>query len=115
MTEMGQRSLTVEWLPFSALKFDPRNPRQHSPQHVKQIERSVRSFGFNVPALVGKDNTIVAGVGRVLAGRAMGMREFPVIRLDHLTEAQAQAFRIADNRLTEIGRWDERLLAETLN
>lgn len=92
---------------------DPRNPRQHSKAQVKRIARSIRTFGFNVPILVDASGRVIAGHGRLLACRELGWTEVPTITLDHLTEAQRQSFMIADNRLTEIATWDDRLLAET--
>ncbi len=98
--------------PIGLLHPDPRNPRQHSPRQVKQIVRSIQSFGFNVPLLVDKDHKILAGHGRYLAAQQLGMAEVPVIQLDHLTPEQARAFAIADNRLTENATWDDALLGE---
>lgn len=106
--------LAVEILPLASLRPNPRNPRVHSDRQVKQISRSLKSFGFNVPVLIDAEGTILAGTGRILAAKHLGMTELPTIRLDHLTEAQAQAFTIADNRLTEIATWDDRLLGEIL-
>jgi len=91
---------------------DLRNPRVHSSKQVKQIARSIQSFGFNVPILIDKDSKILCGHGRYLAAKQLGMPEVPVIRLDHLTPEQAKAFAIADNRLTENSTWDETLLGE---
>jgi hypothetical protein len=71
-------------------------------------------FGFVAPILTDSKKRIVAGHGRYLAAQLSGRDIVPVIQLDHLTDEQAKAFRIADNRLTEASSWDERLLAETL-
>jgi hypothetical protein len=81
---------------------------------VRQIARSIESFGFNVPVLVDGQLKVIAGHGRVMACQLLGWREVPTICLDHLNEAQAKAFMIADNRLTENSEWDARLLAEQL-
>lgn len=109
---LGQ--LVVVYLALSALVLEPRNPKQHSRRQIRQIARSIETFGFAVPILVDRTNKIVAGHGRYFAAQSLGLTEVPVIRLEHLTEAQAKAFRIADNRLTEISIWDDRLLAESL-
>jgi ParB-like chromosome segregation protein Spo0J len=92
----------------------PKNPRAHTAAQIRKIARSIETFGFNVPILINSQFTVIAGHGRVLACRQLGHSEVPTICLDHLTEAQARAFMIADNRLTEISDWDERLLAEQL-
>jgi DNA modification methylase len=106
--------LAVEYRPLSSLRLDPRNPRIHSPRQIRQIGRSIKAFGFNVPVLVDREGRVVAGHGRVLACQHLGWTEVPTIRLDHLGPEQARAFMVADNRLTETSSWDERLLGETL-
>src|ERR1700692_3237780 len=106
--------LVIEHLPVGSLRLDPQNPRQHSARQIGQIARSIESFGFNVPVLIDRDNKVPAGHGRVQALQRLGRAEVPVIRLEHLTPAQARAFNIADNRLTETASWDERLLGEVL-
>lgn len=106
------RSHTIRWLSVAALSPDPRNPRRHSDRQIKQIQRSIQSFGFNVPILVDGHDRVLAGHGRLLAAQRLGYTQVPVIALEHLTRAQAQAFAIADNRLTEQASWDEALLGE---
>jgi ParB-like chromosome segregation protein Spo0J len=105
--------LTVVYQPIAELTPDPKNPRLHSRRQVRQIARSIETFGFNVPILVDRDHKVIAGHGRLLAARELGWSEVPTIQLEHLTEAQVKAFMIADNRLTEIGVWDDRLLASS--
>src|SRR6202171_965251 len=107
--------LVVEQIPVGLLRPDPQNPRHHNARQIGQIARSIESFGFNVPVLIDRDNKVLAGHGRVLALQRLGRTETPVIRLEHLTPAQARAFNIADNRLTEAASWDDRLLGEILH
>jgi ParB-like chromosome segregation protein Spo0J len=83
------------------LKPDPKNPRVHSKKQVRQIAASIEAFGFIVPVLVDREGKVIAGHGRLLACRELGWSEVPTLCLDHLTPAQARAFMIADNRLTE--------------
>ena len=106
--------LRVVYRQIEDLKLDPANPRHHTSKQVRQIGESIKAFGFNVPILVDRENNIIAGHGRVLAAREIGLSEVPTLCLDHLTAAQARAFMIADNRLTEIATWDDRLLAQQL-
>jgi hypothetical protein len=89
-------------------------PRLHSPRQIRQIARSIEAFGFNVPVLVDANLKVIAGHGRILACQQIGRTEVPTITLERLTEAQARAFMIADNRLTENSVWDDHLLAEQL-
>jgi DNA modification methylase len=112
-TDFRQR-LKIEIVPIEWLKPDPRNPRRHSKKQILQIARSIKAFGFNVPILIDRDGNVIAGHGRLLACRALGMSEVPALCLDHLSPAQARAFMIADNRLAEVATWDDRLLAEQL-
>jgi DNA modification methylase len=87
-----------------------RNPRTHSDTQIAQIAASISEFGFNSPILVDTTNGIIAGHGRLLAARKLGLTEVPVIVLDHLSEAQKRAYIIADNQLALNAGWDEDLL-----
>jgi DNA modification methylase len=86
----------------------------HGADQVAKIAASMAEFGWTVPCLVGEDGELIAGHGRVLAATQLGLTEAPVIVLGHLTEAQRRAYRIADNKLTELGSWDEALLSAEL-
>jgi len=87
-----------------------RNARTHAAEQVAQIAGSIAEFGFVNPILVGEDDVIIAGHGRLLAAQKLGMAEVPVIRLEHLSEIQRQALVIADNKIAENAAWDEELL-----
>ena len=106
--------LTVTYRRITELKPDPANPRRHSKKQIRQIARSIKAFGFNVPILLDREDNVVAGHGRLAACVELGWTEVPTLCLDHLSAAQVRAFRIADNRLSEIATWDDRLLAEQL-
>ena len=106
--------IKVSYLPIAQLELNPRNPRFHSPRQIRQIARSIEAFGFNVPVLIDSKREVIAGHGRVMACRLLGRTEVPTISMQHLSDAQAKAFTIADNRLTENSIWDDRLLAEQL-
>src|SRR5580704_15055796 len=99
--DAGGGQIAVIYRPLSALKLNPENPRQHDRKQVRQIARSIQAFGFNVPILVDLDLKVIAGHGRVLASRELALKEVPTISLEHLSEAQAKAFAIADTRITE--------------
>lgn len=87
-----------------------RNSRTHSDAQVAQIAASIKEFGFNNPVLIDKDDSIIAGHGRVLAARKLALTEVPCIKLGHLTETQKKAYVIADNKLALNSGWDEELL-----
>ncbi len=107
-------NLKIVYRRTDTLRLDPSNPRQHSKKQIRQIAESITVFGFIVPILIDRDGKIIAGHGRVLAARMLDITEVPTLCLDHLTPAQTRAFMIADNRLTEIATWDDRLLAQQL-
>jgi hypothetical protein len=109
-----EKRLRVRLIPLTELKTDARNPRIHPPRQIRRIARSIETFGFVVPVLVDADGNLLAGHGRIGAAKLLGWTDVPGISIDHLTEAQARAFMIADNRLTENSIWDDRLLAEHL-
>ena len=107
--------LAVVWRRIETLRPDPANPRSHSPKQIRQLTRSIGAFGFNVPILVDRTLRIIAGHGRLLAAQELGWREVPTIVLDHLSEAEARAFMIADNRVAESAAWNNTLLTEQIN
>jgi DNA modification methylase len=106
--------LQIVYRRIDELRLDPNNPRKHSRKQVRQLARSIETFGFTVPALVDRDGNVIAGHGRILACRELGRSEIPTIPLDNLSEAKRRALMIADNRLAENAEWNERLLAEQL-
>jgi len=105
----------IETWPLARLQPYARNAKVHGVDQVARIAASMTEFGWTVPCLVAEDGELIAGHGRVLAATQLGLTEAPVIVLGHLTEAQRRAYRIADNKLTELGTWDEALLSAELN
>jgi ParB-like chromosome segregation protein Spo0J len=104
----------IEHWPLARLKPYARNAKTHDADQVAKIAASMAEFGWTVPVLVAADGELIAGHGRILPAAHLGLSEAPVIVLGHLTEAQRRAYRIADNRLTELGGWDEALLLQEL-
>jgi len=101
--------MDVKTIDINVLKPYKHNPKTHPTEQIDKIARSITEFGFLVPILLDTTNNIIAGHGRLLAARKLGMTEVPTISVNHLTEAQIRAYRIADNRLTE-SAWDFELL-----
>jgi len=104
MAQRIERWLIEKLIPWA------RNPRTHSDAQVAQIAASIQAFGFNSPILVDSNAGIIAGHGRLLAARKLGLKEVPVIVLDHLSEAQKRAYVIADNQLALNAGWNDELL-----
>src|SRR2546423_1230800 len=107
-------TLSVVYVSTRNLKAKPTNSRVHTDKQIRQIARSMAAFGFNVPLLVDRNLQVIAGHGRLDAARLLGLTDVPTIQLEHLTESQATAFGIADNKLTESSTWDETLLGQQL-
>jgi site-specific DNA-methyltransferase (adenine-specific) len=104
MTPKIETRLVADLIPYAA------NSRTHSDAQVAQIAASIKEFGWTNPILIDGDNTIIAGHGRLLAARKLGMEEVPAIILDHLTKAQQRALVIADNQLALNAGWDMDML-----
>ena len=92
------------------------NARKHQDEDVGAIESSIEEFNFNDPiGIWGEKNIIVEGHGRLLAAKRAGLKEVPVIRLDHLTDEQRRAYALAHNRTAELSVWDDSKLLEELD
>jgi DNA modification methylase len=102
--------LEIAWRPLGELIPYACNPRTHSDAQVAQIAASIREFGWTNPVLVDGASGIIAGHGRVLAARKLGLERVPVIELAHMSEAQKRAYVLADNQLALNAGWDEALL-----
>jgi DNA modification methylase len=104
----------ISYLAIGELVPAPHNPRKHSRHQVRAIARSIEAFGFNAPIMIDRNRQIVAGHGRYEAASLLGLAQVPVIFLDHLTETQAKAYRLADNKLTDRSSWDDAKVAAQL-
>jgi len=95
----------------ASLKPYARNARTHSKKQVKQIAASIERFGFVNPVLIGDDDTIIAGHGRVEAAKLLGHKSVPTLALSHLSKTERRAYILADNKLALNAGWDNELLA----
>jgi ParB-like chromosome segregation protein Spo0J len=100
----------IEQRPVAGLIPYVNNSRKHSEEQVAQIAASIKEFGWTNPILVDGANGIIAGHGRLMAARKLGMEAVPVIELAHLSEPQRKALIIADNKLAMNAEWDNDLL-----
>lgn len=108
---MKKHAQNIEIVAVDSLIPYARNSRTHSETQVAQIASSIREFGFTNPVLIDAEGGIIAGHGRVLAARKLGLETVPAIRIDYMTEAQKRAYVIADNKLALNAGWDDELLA----
>lgn len=110
-----QKSKQVEEVNVEKLVPYARNARSHSDGQIAQIAASIREFGFVNPVLIDGDHGIIAGHGRVLAARKLGLETVPCLRVEHLTEAQRRAYILADNKLALNASWDDEMLRVELD
>lgn len=108
-------SIHLEYRPVDALIPYARNAKQHSDAQVAQIAASIREFGWGAPILIDGQNNVIAGHGRLLAARKLGMTEVPVVPLEHLSDTQRRALILADNKIGENASWENELLGVELS
>ena len=104
----------VERRPVASLINSEYNSRTHSDDQVDQIVASIKEFGFTNPVLVDETGTLIAGHGRVMAAKRLGLEEVPVMVASGWTDVQKRAYIIADNKLALNAGWDEALLASEI-
>ena len=102
--------IKISYVDPSALLAASRNARRHSDRHVTQLGASITEFGFLVPIIVDDRGTVLAGHGRLAAALQLGLPRVPVVHIEHLSETQKRAFRLADNRLAELSNWDDEVV-----
>lgn len=105
---------TIEHLDPGSLRPWATNARTHSKKQLRQIAKSIETFGFTNPVLIDQRGTILAGHGRVEAAKSLGMPAVPCLRIEHMSEAEKRAYVIAGNKLALNAGWDEQLLAQEL-
>nr|DAV19291.1 MAG TPA: ParB protein [Caudoviricetes sp.] len=111
---MKQKQLTVTYKRTEDLIPYVNNARTHSDEQVTQIASSIKEFGFNNPILTDGENGVIAGHGRLLAAKKLGLETVPTIELSGLTKAQKKAYILADNKIALNSGWDIDLLSVEL-
>jgi DNA modification methylase len=101
----------LEMIPVARLKPYAGNARTHSRKQVHQIADSIKRFGFTNPVLIGDDHEIIAGHGRVMAAKELGLATVPTVKLSHLSAEERRAYVLADNKLALNAGWDTEILA----
>lgn len=103
-------AIKIEILKVSDLRPYERNARKHPTKQIDLLKNSLQEFGFTSPVLIDSEKSVIAGHARLEAAKALGWEKVPTIRLTDLTEEQVKAYRLADNRIAEMGGWDFDLL-----
>lgn len=106
--------MEIEFIKTDDVKQYAKNAKKHPEEQVNYIANSIKEFGFRQPIVVDKDNVIVIGHGRFLAAKKLGLEVLPCVRATDLSEQQIKALRIADNKTSEKGSWDDALLSEEI-
>ena len=102
--------VVLEYRDISELKAYSFNPRDNGPA-IESVANSIKTFGFLIPVVVDEDDVLVAGHTRVAAASVLGMMEVPVVKVSHLSEDEINAFRVIDNKVAELAKWDFDLLS----
>lgn len=102
--------LDVSWVDPKSLRLYERRARRHSKQKLKKLRRLIAEYGWTQPLIVDERNMVLAGAGRLAVAIEDGMDLVPVIRIDHMSEAQKRAYILADNRIADEASWDREML-----
>lgn len=111
---MKNKEENYQFIKISELTPYENNARTHSNEQIEAICNSIREFGFINPVIIDENNMILVGHGRIEAAKVIGIEEAPYRRVENLTEDQKRAYILADNKLSDLGGWDEELLAQEL-
>lgn len=96
------------------LKPYERNAKIHGKDQIEKLKQSIQAFGFLTPCLIDRENNLIAGHGRVMAAKELGIEKVPCVMIEDLTEDERRAYILADNRLSELGEWDMSLVSSEL-
>lgn len=106
-----RRPLQSEWIAISKLTPYAGNARTHSKSQIELIASSISRFGWTNALLIDGDGVVIAGHGRLEAAKHLGLQEVPVVWITDMTDAQKRAYILADNKIAELGGWDEETLS----
>ena len=104
-----------DYVSIDSIQPSPDNPLRHPPEQIRQLTKAIEELGFINPIIVDANGVIVAGHARYIAAKRLKLHKIPVIRVDHLTQTQLRAYRLADNKLVENAEWDRDLLRVELS
>lgn len=102
---MGKQQLKLEYVETESIKANPKNAKKHGKEQISEIANNITKNGFNAPIGV-RNGVVLVGNGRYLAAKKLGLKQIPVVSLEHLTDEQARLYALADNKLAEKSEWD---------
>lgn len=106
--------LKIEYVDIDSIKPYKNNPRIND-MAVDKVANSIKEFGFKVPVIVDSGGVLITGHTRIKAAKKLGMKEVPTIKADDLTPEQVKAFRLADNKVSELAEWNFEMLDQELD
>ena len=106
---MGRTTKMVE-VNIDLIKPYENNAKKHGEEQLQKLQKSIQEFGFLTPCLIDKDYNLIAGHGRVMAAKELGMKSVPCVFIEGLSDDQRRAYILADNRLAELAGWDFSIL-----
>src|SRR5205809_112107 len=104
----------IQMWPLESIVPYAHNPRIHPAKQITQIAESMLRFGAVQPVLIDPQGNLIVGHGRILAACQIGLKLYPAVVLDHLTETEIRELRLADNKIAENSHWDDPLLSAEL-
>lgn len=102
---MGKEQLKLEYTETESIKANPKNAKKHGKEQISEIANNINKNGFNAPLGI-RNGVVLVGNGRYLAAKKLGLKQVPVVSLEHLTDEQARLYALADNKLAEKSEWD---------
>lgn len=109
-TDFSDLELKIEYVDVADITPSPDNVKLHPPKQIKRLRASITKFGFLTPMILDKDGTIIAGHGRYIAAKELGLVKLPCVRSEHLSTEQVNALRVIDNKIAETGDDEDKLL-----
>ena len=100
----------IVWMPVDEVREYDLNAKEHPPEQIVLLAKSIAEYGWTTPLLIDANKELIAGHGRMAAARHLGVATVPTVCLGHLTPEQARSYRLADNRLAELGIWNPEAL-----
>ena len=104
----------IQWVPVGNIQPYEKNPRDNT-ESIPKVAESIKEFGFLSPIVCDGDGVILAGHTRYAASKKLGLTEVPVLYAKNLSPEKARAYRLADNKVSELSKWDDGFLMEELN
>jgi len=111
---MAKVQKEIKEIPLEELRLYEKNARIHPEEQIEQLTKSIKSFGFLSPVIIDSDKNVIAGHGRIEAAKRAGLESVPCVNVDGLTDEQRRAYILADNRLSELSKWNKQIVETEL-